>query len=264
MAPANEADQPAKPAKKKNTKGCLATVAIILGVLAILTVAVEYMVTYRTEGLAASQVDAILQPEQASTVGISMHPILLKLFLGRVDEMTVEAQGFKMQYGLEVQQARLDVKGLKVDFWALLKTRQISAVKSIDSGSARIVLSEEAINALIETRMPGAVVKLDRDRFRYHDDLTALVAGAVIDVPGRITVLPGNTLRLEPLPGEIEKLALPQDVKDYLTGSFTVDYKLYDIPDSIELTKVTLRPGQAVLDAKITSLDFITTGVNGG
>ncbi len=269
MTAAELAKQPAKktapqPAKKGGWRRNLATTLIILGVLLVLTFALEYTVTYKTESLAATQVDEVLKPDMPSTVTLSMHPIIVRLFQGRVDEVTLDIEGFKMKYGLNVQKAHLDVKGLHVDFWELAKTRQLSALKSLDSGSARIVLSEEAVNRLVAARLPGATIKLERNRFRYQDDISTLLPGVILDIPGVIIVKPGNMIQLQPLAGAIEKLGLPQDVQDYLRDAFTVDYKLYDIPDGIELTKIALQPGQAVVDAQITSFDFIKAGTNDG
>jgi hypothetical protein len=250
--------------KKKSRRGCLATILIIVAVLAVFTVILEYTVTAKTESLAASQLNEILKPETIPTISISMHPILVKLLMGRVDEVTVHAEGFKLKYGLNVQQATVTLKGIKVDFLSMIRTRQLTAVKSIDSGSARIVLSEEAVNQVVGARLPGATIKLQQDHFIYVDDLTTVLPGVIVNVPGIISVLPDNTLRLQPVPGEIEKLGLPQDVQEYLKGAFTVDYKVYDIPAGIELTKIKLQQGTAIIDAKVTGLDFITQGLDNG
>ncbi len=266
------AAEPIKQTAKKQTPGSgqsnwrrnLATTLIILSVLAVLSLALEYTITYKTEALAATQVDEILKPDMPSSVTLTMHPIIVRLFQGRVDEISLDVEGFKMKYGLNVQKAHFDVKGVKVDFWSLAKTRQLSALKSLDSGSARIVLSEEAVNRLVAARLPGATIKLERNRFRYQDDISTLMPGVVVDVPGLIIVKPDNTIQLQPLAGTIEKLGLPQDIQDYLRDAFTVDYKLYDIPDGIELSKITLQPGQALIDAKINNFDFIKAGINDG
>jgi hypothetical protein len=249
--------------KYKGKHKGLATFFIIVAVIGLGSVGLEYVVTAKTQDIAAQQIDANLNPQQIPTVILSMHPILYKFLTGRIDRVVITAQGFKMKYGLYVDIATIDLKGLKFDPVALAKTKQITAVKSVDSGTARIVLSEEAVNALVAERLPGGTIKLEKGAFRYVADMPYVLPGVKIDVLGDVTVMPDNTLRFKPKPGELEKLDIPQDIKDYLISALAVDYKLEDIPEGMELTSVVIDPGKLTVDAAITDLSFLSTGVTG-
>ena len=247
---------------KKRRKG-LATFFIILAVIGVMSVGLELVVTVRTQDLAAKQIDTSLKPDQIPKVIISMHPIIYKFFAGRIDRVYIEATGFKLKYGTLVEKAGVDLKGLNFSPMNAIKTRQLTAIKSVDSGTVRIVLSEEAVNILIADRLPGGTVKLEKGAFRYVAEMPYVLPGVRIEVLGEVTVLPDNTLRFKPKAGELEKLDIPQDIKDYLIGALAVDYKLEDVPAGIELSKVTLSAGRLTIDADITDLSFLSTGVTG-
>lgn len=257
---------PKKIEKKKLFKGKhkgLATFLIIVMVIAVMSVGLEMVVTAKTQDVVASQIDANLGTQQIPEVIISMHPILYKYFTGRVDLIKIHAVGFKMKYGTVVDTADIQLKGLKFDPIELLRSRSLSVIKGVDSGTARIVLSEEAVNILVAERLPGGTVKLEKGAFRYVAEMPYVLPGVKIDTVGDVLVMPGNVLRFQPRPGEIEKLQIPQDIKDYLLSALAVDYQLNDIPTGIELTKVTSDVGKLTIDADITDLSFLTMGVTG-
>lgn len=245
---------------KKRHKG-LATLLIVVAVIAVLSVGLEMVVTARTQGLVAAQVDASLNPEQMPNVIISMHPIIYKFFAGRIDRVEIEASGFTMKYGTVVDNATIVLNGLKFDPMNLIKTKQLAAIKSMDSGTARIVLSEEAVNILVADRLPGGTVKLEKGGFRYVADMPYVLPGVKIEALGDVTVMPDNTLRFALRTGELEKLAIPQDIKEYLIGALAVEYKLEDMPEGFELSKAETGTGLLTIDADITDLTILSSGV---
>jgi hypothetical protein len=252
---------PVKIKKKRHTG--LATFAIVIASVAILTIGLEMVVTARTQSLVAAQVEASLKTEQTPSVIISMHPILYKFFAGRIDRFYIKAEGFKMKYGAFIDTAEIELKGVKFGPMNLIKTKQMAALKSMDSGTARIVLSEQAVNDLVAERLPGGTVKLEKGAFRYVADMPYVLPGVTINALGDVTVMPDNTLRFKPKPGELEKLDIPQDIKDYLISALAVDYKLEDVPPGIELSKVTIDTGRLIIDADILDLTFLSSGVSG-
>ena len=247
----------------KKKAGCLSTLLIAILVFAALSVALEFVLTAKTQSLAAEQIGENLKTQRTPKLEISMHPIIVKYVMGRIDRIYLEAVDFKMSYGLQITKATVELNDVRFDPWQLIKTRRLSAVKSVDSGTAKIVLSEQAVNDLVAQRLPGSAVKLEKGRFRYIGDLSNVFPGATLDVAGEIKVLPDNTVRFAPAAGTIEQLPLPQDVKDYLANALLVEYRIEDIPEDMELTRITVAPGRLTLEADILSLDFLTQGVKG-
>lgn len=247
----------------KRKTSCLSTLLIAILVFAALSVVLEFVVTAKTQSLAAEQIGENLKTQRTPKLVISMHPIIVKYAMGKIDRVYLEAADFKMTYGLQITKATVELNDVRFDPWQLIKTKRISAVKGVDSGTAKIVLSEQAVNDLVAQRLPGSTVKLEKGRFRYIGDLSNVFPGANLDIAGEIKLLPDNTVRLAPATGTIEALQLPQEVKDYLANALMVDYRIEDIPEGLELTRLTLAPGRLTLEADILSLDFLTQGVRG-
>jgi hypothetical protein len=191
-----------------------------------------------------------------------MHPNLIKFIMGRADSIFIDARDFTLPDGLTIDRATIEMKGISFEPWTLIKTKQLTAVRGLDSGQAVIVVSEEAVNDLVAPRLPGATVRLEKARFRYIGDLEYLVPGVQLEIVGAVQVLPENKIRLVPDSGQIEALPAPQEVKDYLAGALAVEYWLEDIPEGIELTKVDIRPGRMIITADILDLDFLIMGVD--
>jgi len=253
-----------KPAPKPSRKhGCLVTLLLLLVFFTTLSLFVEFATPIRVRYLIADQLRQSLRLRETPTVRVSLHPLLYKLVIGRVDDVYVKVSDIDAKEGFTIDSAEVQIKGVKVDMLNLLRTRQLS-VERIDEGQIRVVLSEKAVNDLIGGQLPGSKVKLEKGKIAYTGDLPYLLPGFSFTVSGTVSVLPDNTLSFKPAPEDIDKLAVPQEVKDYLGDALSIDYRVLELPDGVTLTGVKVTPGQMTIEASIESLDaIIQTSVGG-
>ncbi len=254
---------PAQAPKPKKKHGCLVTLLIFALIFFVVSLFVEFAAPIRIQSLVADQLRQSLKLTENPTVKINMHPLLYKLIIGRVDSVYVKASNVDAKEGFTVDTAEVQIKGIKFNLQTLLKTRQMS-VERIDEGQIRVVLSEKAVNDLVGGRLPGSKVKLDKGKVTYTGDLPYLLSGFTFTVSGTVAILPDNTLAFKPSPEDIAGLAAPQEVKDYLGDALSIDYRVLELPDGVNLTKVTVTPGKMTIEATIDSLDNIIQTAAGG
>ncbi len=253
-----------KPASKKRKKhGCLVTLALLLVFFITLSLFVEFATPIRVQYLIADQLQQSLMLRDAPTVRVSIHPLLYKLIIGRVDSVYVKVTDVDAKEGFTVDSAEVRIEGVKVDMVKLLRTRQLK-VQRIDEGQIRVVLSEKAVNDLVGGQLPGSKVKLEKGKVVYTGDLPYLLPGFSFTISGTVSVLPDNTLSFRPSPEEIDGLAVPQEVKDYLGDALAIDYRVLELPDGVILTDAKVTTGQMSIEASIESLDDIMQASVGG
>ena len=244
----------------QNRRSCLSTLLIALAVFVVLTLALEFVFTFKTQQLVAVKMAEVLNTQETPDVRIYMHPNLINFILGKVDRLTVDARDFDLANGITVSKAVIDIRGIKFDPMRMLEERQPTAITDMKSGTAEMTFSENAINELVASRFPGARIKLEEGKFRYVSDLEFLVPGMQMQVTGTAKALPDNTIEFAPEPGQIENLPVPQEVKDYLKDAFAVQYKMDDIPAGFEIRRIEVKKGKLNIHADITGLEFLTQG----
>lgn len=249
-----------KPPKKH---GCLIGLALFLFLFAGLSLFVEFAAPVRIQSLIADQMQENLKLQERPEVLVSMHPLLYKLIIGRIDSAYVKATNFKAKEGFTVDLAEAQIKGIKFYPLKLLRTRQPSA-DGIDEGQIRVVLSEKVVNDLVGGQLPGLKVKLEKGQIKYMGDMPYLLPGFTFTVLGTVSVLPDNTLAFDPVPKEIAGLPVPQEIKDYLVDALTIGYRVIELPDGVVLSTVEVAPGKMTIEASIDSLDGILQNAQGG
>lgn len=249
-----------KPPKKH---GCLVGLALFLFLFAGLSLFVEFAAPVGIQSLIADKMQQSLKLQERPEALVSMHPLIYKLIIGRIDSAYVKATNFKAKEGFTVDLAEVQVKGVKFDPLRLLRTRQPS-VDSIDEGQITVVLSEKAVNNLIGGQLPGLTVKLENNQIKYTGDLPYLLPGFRFNISGTVSVLPDNTLAFDPVPTEIAGLPVPQEIKDYLVDALTIGYRVIELPDGVGLSTVEVAPGKMTIEASIDSLDGILQNAPGG
>lgn len=257
----NTAPKPApKPSKKH---GCLIGLALFLLFFAGLSLFVEFAVPVRIQSLIADKMQQSLKLQERPEVLVSMHPLIYKLIIGRIDSVYVKVTNLKAKEGFTVDLAEVQVKGVKFDPLSLLRTRQPS-VDSINEGQIRVVLSEKAVNDLVGGQLPGSKVKLEKGKIKYTGGLPYLLPGFTFTVSGTVAVLPDNTLAFKPAPEKIAGLPVPQEIKDYLRDALAIEYRVLELPEGVVLTGAEVTPGKMTIEASIDSLNGIIQSAMGG
>lgn len=252
---------PATMPKKKH--GCLVSFGLLLIFFIVLSLFVEFAVPIRIQSLAADQIQQSLKLKEKPEVAISMHPLLYKIIIGRIDRVSVKAVNIDAKEGFTVDSADVQIEGIKFNTLRLLKTRQ-PAIEGIDEGQIRVVLSEKAVNVLVGGQLPGSKVKLEKGRVMYTGDLPYVLPGFNFTIPGTVSVLPDNTLAFNPVQEEVQSLPAPQEIKDYLTDALAIKYRVLELPEGVTITTAKVTPGKLTIDASIDSLDNIIQSVAGG
>jgi hypothetical protein len=243
--------------------GCLYGFLVFLLFFTAISLFVEFAAPIRIQTLIAEQMRQGLKLQETPEVKISMHPLLYKLVVGQIDSVYVKATNIDAKEGFTVDMAEVNIKGIKFDTMALLRTRQ-PTVSGIDEGQIRIVLSEKAVNDLIGGQLPGATVKLEKGRIKYSGDLPYDLPGFTFALTGTVTVMPDNVLLFKPTLEEIAGLPVPQEIKDYLANALAVEYRVLELPEGVVMTAATVTPGKMTIDASIDSLDEIIQSAAGG
>jgi hypothetical protein len=255
------ATTPAPKTKKKH--GCLVSLGLLFVFFIVLSLFVEFAAPIMIQSLAADQIQQSLKLREKPEVAISVHPLLYKLIIGRIDSVSVKAVNIDAKEGYTVDSVDVQIKGIKFNTLRLLKTRQ-PAIEGIDEGQIRVVLSEKAVNVLVAGQLPGAKVKLVKDRMKYTGDLPYVLPGFSFTVPGTVSVLPDNTLAFNPVPEEIQNLPVPQEIKDYLADALAIKYRVLELPEGVTMTTAKVTPGKLTIDASIDTLDNLVQSVAGG
>jgi len=162
--------------KPKKKHGCLIALAVLLFIFIALSVFLEFAVPARVEALIGDRLQQDLKTKEKPVVQVSMHPLLYKLIVGRIDSVYVKIRNVDVKNGLVVDSAEAFIKGISFDPVRIIRTRQPS-VKSIDEGQIKVVLSEKAVNDLVGGQLPGSHVKLVKGRVLFTGDLSYILSG---------------------------------------------------------------------------------------
>lgn len=245
---------------KGKKRGCLLALFIVLFLFAAASLFLEFYVPSKAADLAAEKIKTSLKLKKKPEITINMHPLLYKMAIGEVDLVSISAEDVKLPERPEVSKVDAEVKGIHFSLLDIIKTRQPAAIKRIDEGSARIVLSEKAVNELMANSLAGSTIKLEEDGLWYVTSLPYFGAGTAMSIPGDITVITGDTVAFQPDLDRIAVLPLSQEEKDYLAGALAVKYRIDEMPEGVSLKKVTVEAGRMIIDCELTGTNLLKMG----
>lgn len=212
--------------------------------------------TRQVEKIVTTVLKAQYKLKEDPEVRVNSHPVLVKLFFGRVDDIEVKAKDVKTSEEVTITDLSVSIKGLRIDLADWVRRRRLS-VKDVDSVAVTVVLSEQEVNRYLTKLLPGSRVTLLDGKIRYRGKIGYLAGNMTMDLLGRFKLGPSNRLTFMPDPGEIEKLNVSQEVKQYLSEALVVDYALPELPGGFDITSVVVKPGKIVIKGEMTEFDFI-------
>lgn len=238
-------------------RGCLLAFFIALFLFAVVSLFLEFYIPSKAADFAAERIKTSQNLKRKPEITIYMHPLLYKLAIGRVDRVVITADNLKLPDRPTITRLDAEVKGIHFSLLEIIKTRQPAAIKRIDEGSARIVLSEKAVNELMTISLAGSTIKLEEDGLWYVTSFPYIGMGATMNIPGDIKVIAGDTIAFQPDLDRITILPLSQEEKDYLADALAVEYKPDELPEDVTLRKITVKKGCLIIDLEFTGIGLL-------
>lgn len=231
---------------------------IILSVLIFLIIAAvvaEFVLTSQAESQLSSVVQKKLNLASPPEVKIIAHPLLFKLYQGRIDYIQIDADNVTYDQ-FKADQIVVTIKNLEFDSDQLLSRREL-LVKKVDLGLVKVVISEAEVNKYAQGILSGSRIKLEKGRLRYLGTVTYFGQTVNLDIKGRIVVSGNQAISFFPDKEGIEDLAAPDFVKSYLAESLSTQLTLPDLPITVKLLSVEVEPGRLVIDGQITDFGLL-------
>ncbi|MFH1737193.1 MAG: DUF2993 domain-containing protein [Actinomycetota bacterium] len=241
-------------------RGCLLALLVALIVFAAVSLFLEFYIPMKVADFYAARIKTSLKLQRKPEITIDMHPFLYKLAIGEVDRVTFSAEDVSIPERPAVSKIDAEVKGIRFNLLEIIKMRQPAAIKRIDEGSARIVLSEKAVNDFMAWQLAGSTIKLEEDGLWYVTSLSYIGAGTTMNAPGDITVITGDTVAFQPDIDRIAVLPLSQEEKDYLAGALAVKYRIDEMPEGVSLKKITVEAVRIIIDCEFTGTNLLKMG----
>ena len=245
---------------KGKKRGCLLALFIAFFLFAVVSLFLEFYIPSKAADLAAEKIMTDYKLKKKPEITIDMHPLLYKLFVGEVDRVSISAEDVKLPERPEISKVDAEVKGIHFSLLEIIKTRQPAAIKRIDEGGARIVLSEKAVNEFMANNLAGSTIKLREDGLWYVTSLSYIGAGTAMSIPGDVKVITGDTVAFQPDIDRITILPLSQEEKDYLAGALAVKYRIDEMPEGVSLKKITVQSGRMIIDCEFTGTNLLKMG----
>lgn len=228
---------------------CLCIISLLIGA--------EVFATSQAERIVGTALKAQFKLKEEPEVTVSSHPILVKLALGRVDRISVEARRVQPTSTVELDTLSLDIRGLRFDplSWA---QRHKLVIRGVDSAKTVVVLSEQDLNAYVKTMLPDSSVKLKNGSLVYHGKLGYLGNGKVLDIGAKVEAGQENTIKIIPSNKDIDALPLSLNDREYLKDALLVEFPVPDVPGGLQVTGITIKPGTLTIQGELTRFDFAT------
>lgn len=232
---------------------------IILVLLATAAVFLEFVVTRQVEDRIAILVRDRLNLTTTPHVEVFAHPILLKIYEGRIDSILVEVSNAPVDQ-TNLEKVVVKVKNLRFDTGLLMRTGEL-AIIGADSAQVKIVVSEREVSRYLQSFLPGSVVKLERGRVRYTGTFSFLGQNFNLDIWGRVVLEDHSSMVFQPDRESIDRLTIPGAAKDYLVNSLSFQAPVPNLPSNLSISNIIVESGRLTVIGTIA--DFQRFGLGG-
>lgn len=236
----------------------LISLIVFILLFAIAAIFLEFFITRQVEDRIAIVVRNKLNLTSTPQVKVSAHPILLKIYQGRIDSIVTEIANAPFDQ-TNIEKVVVNIKNLQFDFSLLMREGEL-AIIGADSAQVRIIVSESEVGRYLQSYLPGSKVRLERGKVRYTGTFSFLGQSFNLDLWGRVVLENNNSVSFRPDRESIDRLTVPEAAKDYLVESLSFKAPIPNLPANVSISSLKVESGKLTVTGIITNFRSFRLG----